>query len=38
MTRCADWRDTGFACTVTGLQERLDAARSVCAVSSALAW
>lgn len=37
MTRCAGWRDTGSACMVPGLQEPLDAARSVCAVASALA-
>ena len=38
MTRCAGWRGTGFACMMTGLQEPLDAARSVCAVASATAW
>lgn len=37
MTRCAGWRGTGFACMVAGMQEPLDAARSVCAVVSALA-
>ncbi|MQY40561.1 hypothetical protein SRB17_85940 [Streptomyces sp. RB17] len=34
MTRCAGWQGTGFACMVTGMQEPLDAARSVCAVAS----
>lgn len=38
MTRCAGWRGTGFACMVAGMQEPLDAARSVCAVASALVW
>jgi hypothetical protein len=37
MTRCAGWRGTGFVCMVAGMQEPLDAARSVCAVVSALA-
>lgn len=37
MTRCAGSQDTGFACIVAGMQEPLDAARSVCAVVSALA-
>ncbi|GED88490.1 hypothetical protein TNCT6_55750 [Streptomyces sp. 6-11-2] len=38
MTRCAGSQGTGFACRVAGMQEPLDAARSVCAVVSALAW
>lgn len=37
MTRCAGSQGTGFACVVAGTQEPLDAARSVCAVASALA-
>lgn len=37
MTRCAGPPGTGFACTMTGMQEPLDAERSVCAVVSALA-
>lgn len=37
MTRCAGSQGTGFACTVAGMQEPLDAARSLCAVVSALA-
>lgn len=37
MTRCAGSQGTGFACMVAGMQEPLDAARSVCAVVSALA-
>jgi hypothetical protein len=32
MTRCAGSQGTGFACMVAGMQEPLDAARSVCAV------
>lgn len=37
MTRCAGPQGTGFACMAAGMQEPLDAARSVCAVVSALA-
>jgi hypothetical protein len=37
MTRCAGSQGTGFACMVAGMPEPLDAARSVCAVVSALA-
>lgn len=37
MTRCAGSQGTGFACMVAGKQEPLDAARSACAVVSALA-
>jgi hypothetical protein len=37
MTRCAGSQGTGSACMVAGLQEPLGAARSVRAVSSALA-
>jgi len=32
MTRCAGSQGTVFACTVAGMQEPLDATRSVCAV------
>jgi hypothetical protein len=32
MTRCAGSQGTGFACMLGGMQEPLDAARSVCAV------
>ncbi len=37
MTRCAGCRGTGFVLMVAGMQEPLDAARSVSAVDSALA-
>jgi hypothetical protein len=37
MMRCAGSQGTGFACMVAGMQELLDAARSVCAVVFALA-
>lgn len=35
MTRCAGWRGTGFARMAAGMQESLDAARSVWAVAAA---
>lgn len=37
MTRCAGSQGTGFACMAAGMQEPLAAARSVCALVSALA-
>lgn len=37
MMRCTGSQGTAFACMVAGMQEPLDAARSVCAVVFALA-